>query len=123
MRSRTTEWRNKPDRQDHQTTQVVNILIDFYTRILTFSLSENKKQMKLFITFITLAIAALTPAEALAWGPGVHLALGNSVLGNFGALPPLIAGLLTRHHNAFLYGCLSADIFIGKGTKIGRAHV
>ena len=78
--------------------------------------------MKLFIAFMTLAIAAFIPAEALAWGPGVHLALGNSVLANLGAMPPLIAGLLARHHDAFLYGCLSADIFIGKGTNFKPGH-
>ncbi|MDC0336424.1 zinc dependent phospholipase C family protein [Pseudodesulfovibrio sp.] len=78
--------------------------------------------MKLFIALFTLAIAALVPDDALAWGPGVHMALGNSVLANLGCLPPLIATLLTRHQNAFLYGCLSADIFIGKGTAIRPGH-
>jgi len=80
--------------------------------------------MKLFIAIFTLATAALIPDEALAWGPGVHLALGNGVLGNLGNLPPLIAALLFRHRNAFLYGCLSADIFIGKGSsfRLGHSH-
>lgn len=68
------------------------------------------------------AMAALIPHEALAWGPGAHLALGNSVLSNLGCLPPLVAELLVRHRNAFLYGCLSADIFIGKGTSFRPGH-
>ena len=78
--------------------------------------------MKLLIAFLTLAIAALVPTEALAWGPGVHLALGNSVLANVGCLPPVVTELLSRHRNAFLYGCLSADIFIGKGTSFHLGH-
>ena len=80
--------------------------------------------MKLYIAFFTLAVAALIPENALAWGPGVHLALGNSVISNLGCLPPLIGGLISRHQNAFRYGCLSADIFIGKGTsfKLGHSH-
>ena len=69
-----------------------------------------------------LAVAALTPEDALAWGPGVHLALGNSVLAKLCCLPPLVAGLLARHGDAFRYGCLSADIFIGKGTEFNPEH-
>lgn len=80
--------------------------------------------MKIFLTIFIVAVAALIPDDALAWGPGVHLALGNSVLAHLGCLPPLVAGLLARHQNAFLYGCLSADIFIGKGTsfRLGHSH-
>lgn len=101
---------------------MVNVLIDFYTELLTFSFPEKMASMKLIIACITMAIATLMPNDALAWGPGVHLALGNSVLTNLGTLPPLIAALLARHSNAFLYGCLSADIFIGKGTKYLQGH-
>lgn len=64
----------------------------------------------------------LMPDQALAWGPGVHLALGNAVLANLGCLPPLLAAILSRHREAFLYGSLSADIFIGKGTRIKPGH-
>ena len=78
--------------------------------------------MRLFLVCITVAFAALLPDEALAWGPGAHLALGNSVLANLGCLPPLVAELLSRHREAFLYGCLSADIFIGKGTSFQPGH-
>jgi hypothetical protein len=65
---------------------------------------------------------ALLPDAALAWGPGVHLALGNAVLSNLGCLPPLLAAVISRHREAFLYGSLSADIFIGKGTRIKPGH-
>ncbi|WFS62835.1 zinc dependent phospholipase C family protein [Pseudodesulfovibrio thermohalotolerans] len=77
--------------------------------------------MKL-ILILSCLFVALLPDQALAWGPGVHLALGNVVLGNLGCLPPLLAALLSRHREAFLYGSLSADIFIGKGTRIKPGH-
>lgn len=78
--------------------------------------------MKNILTIFILAVVVFAPEAAYAWGPGVHLALGNSVLGNLGCLPPLVGGLLACHKNAFLYGCLSADIFIGKGTTFRPGH-
>jgi len=78
--------------------------------------------MKIIYILCLATVAALLPGEALAWGPGVHLALGNAVLANLGCLPPLIGGLLSHHREAFLYGCLSADIFVGKGTSFQPDH-
>jgi len=77
--------------------------------------------MKLALILACLFVALL-PDQALAWGPGVHLALGNTVLSNLGCLPPLLATIISRHREAFLYGSLSADIFIGKGTRIKPGH-
>lgn len=77
--------------------------------------------MKLVLILVCLFVA-LMPDQALAWGPGAHLALGNAVLANLGCLPPLLAAILSRHREAFLYGSLSADIFIGKGTRIKPGH-
>jgi hypothetical protein len=77
--------------------------------------------MKLVLILACLFVALL-PDQALAWGPGVHLALGNAVLANLGCLPPLLAAVIARHREAFLYGSLSADIFIGKGTRIKPGH-
>ena len=77
--------------------------------------------MKLVLILACLFVALL-PDQALAWGPGVHLALGNAVLSNLGCLPPLLAAIISRHREAFLYGSLSADIFIGKGTRIKPGH-
>ena len=54
------------------------------------------------------------PSEALAWGIGVHLHLGSNVLNNLGHLPAALQTLLTAHPHDFLYGCISADITLGK---------
>lgn len=78
--------------------------------------------MKILFAIVAAIAVALIPEQALAWGPGVHLALGNSVLANLACLPPLVASVLARHKDAFLYGCLSADIFIGKGTDFHPGH-
>ena len=75
----------------------------------------------LFIACLALAVVLL-PGAALAWGPGVHLMVGNFVLANADLLPRLLAGLLPAWREAFLYGCLSADIFVGKGSRLRPGH-
>ncbi|MFW5837000.1 MAG: zinc dependent phospholipase C family protein [Desulfovibrionaceae bacterium] len=76
------------------------------------------------VVFAVAAVAALvlSPSEALAWGPGVHMAVGGKILANLHLLTPFLAELLARRQDAFLYGCLSADIFVGKGTKVRPGH-
>lgn len=50
------------------------------------------------------------------------MAIGNAVLANAEILPSAVARLLMTNSAIFLYGCLSADIFIGKGSKAKRIH-
>jgi len=69
-----------------------------------------------------LIIMALIPSEALAWGPAAHLAIGSHVLGALGALPGAIAAALASHPRSFLYGCLAADILVGKGCRPRPGH-
>lgn len=63
---------------------------------------------------LTAIAVFLIPADALAWGGGVHLQLGASVLANAATLPGHLAELLTAHPRDFLYGCIAADIIVGK---------
>ena len=74
--------------------------------------------------FCLLAAAALlaVPGEALAWGPGVHTAVSRFVLANLDLLPGGVAFLLSQAPQAFLYGSLSADFFVGKGTRVKPGH-
>ena len=78
------------------------------------------------ITAGLLGVAALLilPDAALAWGPGVHMVTGNWLLQNLTALPAGLATAIMSHPGLFLQGCLSADIFIGKGcvAKEGHSH-
>lgn len=79
--------------------------------------------MKILVFCIALFAALLAiPEHAYAWGPGAHLAIGQTVLENLGLLPALLAEMISRNTSAFLYGSLSADIFIGKGTRIKPGH-
>lgn len=56
----------------------------------------------------------LLPGEALAWGVGVHLQIGSQILGALPRLPSMLQVLLGGHPYDFLYGCIAADITIGK---------
>ncbi|TIH14707.1 hypothetical protein D0S45_12910 [Marinifilum sp. JC120] len=74
------------------------------------------------ILFFTVLLVLGFAATCFAWGPGVHMAIGNAVLSNTGMLPDMMAKLLLSNSAIYLYGCLSADIFIGKGSKAKRLH-
>lgn len=63
---------------------------------------------------LTLILLLFLPDTCLAWGGGTHLMLGLDVLAKLSQLPPSLAVLLAGHQNHFLYGCLAADIIIGK---------
>ncbi len=67
--------------------------------------------MRFFILFI---ILLLIPDRAFAWGAGVHLGLGLRLLAAPEALPLALQSLLASHSMDFLYGCIAADITLGK---------
>ena len=64
--------------------------------------------------FCALAALLLFPHDAFAWGSGVHLQLGSTVLENLPALRPAVAAVIGAYPFDFLYGCIAADITIGK---------
>lgn len=70
--------------------------------------------MAFIIACITIVTAVSLPSEALAWGLGVHLHLGSQILGELQLLPETLRQLLSAHPFDFLYGCISADITLGK---------
>ncbi|MDA8430039.1 MAG: zinc dependent phospholipase C family protein [Geobacteraceae bacterium] len=70
--------------------------------------------MTIYSLLALLLTLLLFPEQAHAWGGGIHLQLGATVLGNLPALSPGLAALLEAHPNDFLYGCISADITLGK---------
>lgn len=51
---------------------------------------------------------------ALAWGPAVHVGLGNIALSQLGLLPASVAATLARYGLAYLYGNIAADIVFAK---------
>ncbi len=64
--------------------------------------------------FLCVILLMLFPGEACAWGIGIHIQLGSHILANLQALPPQLQTLLSAHPQDFLYGCISADISLGK---------
>ena len=63
---------------------------------------------------LLLLLLVLFPADAFAWGAGVHLGLGLRLLAAPQALPAALQALLATHPMDFLYGCIAADITLGK---------
>lgn len=74
--------------------------------------------------FISAAIAGIlmTPDQAFAWGAGIHITHGIYILEHLSLIAPNIAQLLKAFPHDYLYGCISADIFIGKGIKKRLDH-
>ena len=50
----------------------------------------------------------------MAWGVGVHMSLGSCILAAPDLLPAALQSLLASQPMAFLYGCVAADITLGK---------
>jgi len=61
-----------------------------------------------------LAIFFFIPTHAFAWGAGIHLGLGLRLLATPEALSTSLQLLLASYPFDFLYGCIAADITIGK---------
>ncbi len=56
----------------------------------------------------------LVPQPLLAWGPGTHVALGETLLASLYLVPPAVRALLQRYPLHFLYGSVAADISFAK---------
>jgi len=76
----------------------------------------------MLLSLIITAVCLLIPDQALAWGGGMHLQLGVSVLDNLSVLSPDLAALLAANPRDFLYGCISADITLGKKFTSSMLH-
>ncbi len=61
-----------------------------------------------------LSLLLLIPNDALAWGVGVHLTLGARLLAAPECLSQSLQILLAAQPMDFLYGCVAADITLGK---------
>jgi hypothetical protein len=61
-----------------------------------------------------LIFALFIPESAEAWGGGIHLQMGLRILANLEQLPSGMAALLAAYPLDYLYGCIAADITLGK---------
>jgi hypothetical protein len=65
----------------------------------------------------------LVPGDALAWGPVTHLVHGATVLSRLNTLAPALQEILRSYRDAYLYGCVGADIIQAKKfTRDLRNH-
>ncbi len=76
----------------------------------------------IILSLLVILLTLLLPEQAHAWGGGIHLQLGAMVLGNLTALPTHLAALLAAYPHDFLYGCISADITLGKKFTHSMLH-
>ncbi len=70
----------------------------------------------LFVFFLHV-MEGFDPVSALAWGPGIHTAIALATLGKAEFILPSIAGVISACPIQYIYGCLAADFFIGKGRR------
>lgn len=75
--------------------------------------------MFIILSLIFLPIFILCPDNAFAWGPATHLQLGWQILNSPGLIAAPVKALLDMFPYDYLYGCISADIVVGK--KFTRA--
>ena len=66
------------------------------------------------VTLTCVLVPLLFPSDVLAWGIGVHLQTSAWILDNLAQLPEQLRTLLSMYPNDYLYGCISADITLGK---------
>jgi len=87
------------------------------------SQKQEVRSKKLFLfCLLPTAYCLLSPDTAYAWGAGLHIKEGMFILDNLKLILPHIASMLKSFPYDYLYGCISADIFIGKGHKRRDDH-
>lgn len=74
------------------------------------------------IISLVLGTILITSDHALAWGAGMHIMEGSYILAHLHLILPQIAEVVKAFPYDYLYGCISADIFIGKGSKRRDDH-
>lgn len=60
--------------------------------------------------------------EAYAWGVGVHMMHASLILQNIQSISGPWVDIVRACPKDYLYGCVSADIFIGKGSRYHADH-
>lgn len=94
------------------------------TRKKTAEGNRSSGRGKRWITPLILSFVVLLFSDeaAYAWGVGMHMMHGSTLLQNLQWLTGSLVQVLRAFPRDFLYGCVSADIFIGKGSKYHADH-
>jgi len=76
---------------------------------------EGARAFTAVAAVIGAVVGLLLPEPLSAWGPGTHVFLGLEIIRSLDLLAAPTAALLSSRTAEFLYGCLAADIPMGKG--------
>ena len=99
-------------------------MVECWSREKKRGVNRNMFFLKLIILLCISAIAQLVFVESvLAWGPAVHTVTALRALNDACLLLPSIARIITSFPIQYLYGCLSADFFIGKTKRTKARHL
>jgi Zinc dependent phospholipase C len=63
---------------------------------------------------LTFTLMLLWPGHAWAWGIGFHLQIGTGILDGIRQIAPQLESCLKAFPYDYLYGCIAADITLGK---------
>lgn len=66
------------------------------------------------IFILTLGLMLGVPSDVWAWGIGFHLQTGTGILENIRLIAPGLEAVLKAFPYDYLYGCIAADITLGK---------
>jgi hypothetical protein len=72
------------------------------------------RRMFVVHALIAFFVILLIPSDAFAWGPGMHVDVAMTVLGDLSSVVPVIRELIKRFPEAYIYGTASPDIVVGK---------
>jgi hypothetical protein len=70
--------------------------------------------MILVYAIFVFAVILFLPADAWAWGPGMHMYIAMHALENIALVAPVIAKLMQKYPADFMYGAVIPDIVVGK---------
>lgn len=70
--------------------------------------------MLLVYVIFVFALILFLPADAWAWGPGVHMYVAMYALEKIALVAPVIARLMKEYPSDFMYGAVVPDIVVGK---------
>lgn len=79
----------------------------------------------IIFTFVFAFIFLLfLPDNVLAWGPATHMQLGWNILNNLSMIIGPVRSLIETYPYDYLYGCISADIVVGKrfARELNHCH-
>ncbi len=73
------------------------------------------RRSRVLVALVLVGLAWVTaPESAVAWTPGTHVYLGETIIANLQLLPSSIAGLIQSFPFDFLYGSIAPDTSIAK---------